>query len=104
MGFRLLPREEKFFDMFDQFASILTRAAEEFLQMVSQFDRVRERGEDLRREEHAADEIVQQIIGAVDRTFITPFDREDIHNLATLLDDVLDNMEETAHRLESFRI
>jgi predicted phosphate transport protein (TIGR00153 family) len=104
MAFRLIPREEKFFDLFDQFASILTRASEKFLDMVVQFDRIRERGEDLRREEHAADEVVKQIIGAVDRTFITPFDREDIHNLATLLDDVLDNMEETAHRLEAFRI
>jgi uncharacterized protein Yka (UPF0111/DUF47 family) len=47
---------------------------------------------------------VGRIIKALDRSFITPFDREDIHSLASRLDDVLDNMEETAHRFEVFRI
>ena len=50
----LMPREEKFFDMFDEFSAILTRAAGKFLEMVEQFDRLRERGEDLRKEEHDA--------------------------------------------------
>lgn len=104
MRFSLLPREEKFFDLFDDFAGIMTRAAQKFFDMVQQFDRLRERGEDLRNEEHAADLVVERIIQALDRTFITPFDREDIHSLATLLDDVLDNMEETTNRLEAFRI
>src|SRR5262249_2908747 len=46
----------------------------------------------------------ERIIKALDRSFITPFDREDIHALATRMDDVLDNMEETSHRLLVFRI
>jgi uncharacterized protein Yka (UPF0111/DUF47 family) len=104
MRFSLIPREEKFFDLFDAFVVILTRASGGFLEMVTHFDRVAERGEDMRKEEHAGDEVVEKIIQALDRTFITPFDREDIHSLATRLDDVLDNMEETAHRLEAFRI
>jgi len=104
MRFRLIPREEKFFDLFDEFMAILTRAAGKFYDMVVHFDRVHERGEALRAEEHAGDDVVERIIQALDRTFITPFDREDIHSLATLLDDVLDNMEETAHRLEAFHI
>ena len=104
MRFRLIPREEKFFDLFDEFMAILQRAAEKFLDMVLLFDRIHERGEALREEEHLGDEVVEKIIQALDRTFITPFDREDIHSLATLLDDVLDNMEETAHRLEAFHI
>lgn len=104
MRFRLLPREEKFFDLFDEFAAILMRAAERFLEMVLHFDRLRERSAELRKEERDGDEVIERIIKALDRTFITPFDREDIHALATSLDDVLDNMEETSHRLESFRI
>jgi uncharacterized protein Yka (UPF0111/DUF47 family) len=59
---------------------------------------------DLKCEETRCDDVVGRIIQALDRTFITPFDREDIHTLATSLDDVLDNMEETAHRFVSFRI
>ena len=105
MRFSLIPREMKFFDMFDEAAAILTRAA----------DAVPRHGHPVRpprraepqalhREEHACDEVVGQIIQALDRSFITPFDREDIHTLATALDDVLDNMEETAHRFVVFRI
>jgi uncharacterized protein Yka (UPF0111/DUF47 family) len=104
MRFSLLPRETKFFDLFDQVAALLTRASARFLEMVTQFDRLKERSAELKREEHNCDELVGQIITALDQTFITPFDREDIHSLATALDDVMDNMEETAHRFEAFRI
>lgn len=104
MRFSLIPREMKFFDMFDEVATILTRAAEKFAQMVGQFDRLAERSYEIRQEEHACDDVVARIIKSLDRSFVTPFDREDIHTLATRLDDVLDNMEETAHRFEVFRI
>jgi uncharacterized protein Yka (UPF0111/DUF47 family) len=131
--FGLIPREMKFFDMFDEAAAIITRASEKFLDMLSNFDRgpspsdgvqaapssdadfvlpakgdatdrVAQCCEELRREEHACDLVVERIIKALDTSFITPFDREDIHTLATSLDDVLDNMEETAHRFLTFRI
>ena len=104
MRFSLIPREAKFHDLFDEVAGLLTRAAERFLDMVTQFDRLRERSEEMRREEHACDQVIKRIIEELDKSFITPFDREDIHTLATLLDDVMDNMEETAHRFDSFRI
>ena len=104
MRFSLIPREMKFFDMFDEVAVILTRASEKFLEMVTQSDRLPERSYELRQEEHACDDVVGRILKALDRSFITPFDREDIHTLATSLDDVLDNIEETAHRFEVFRI
>ncbi len=104
MAFRLLPRETKFFDLFDDVGAIVTRAAGRFVAMVTEWNRLSERSYELRQEEHACDEVVERIIKALDRTFITPFDREDIHTLATLLDDVMDNMEETAHRLVVFRI
>src|SRR5271165_5302761 len=104
MRFSLIPREMKCFDMFDEVAAILTRASQKFSTMVNQFDKLAERSYELRQEEHAMDEAVAGIIKALDRSFITPFDREDIHNLATLIDDILDNMEETAHRFEIFRI
>jgi uncharacterized protein Yka (UPF0111/DUF47 family) len=100
----LMPREEKFFDLFDEAASILVRSAKRFLDMLTQFDRLPERAEELQDEEHACDLVIERIIKALDRSFVTPMDREDIHALATSLDDVLDNMEETAHRLLTFRI
>jgi predicted phosphate transport protein (TIGR00153 family) len=104
MRFRLIPRETKFFDMFDEAAGLLTRAAGKFLALVTAFDRLKERSTELKQDEHACDEVVARIVTALDQTFITPFDREDIHALATALDDVMDNMEETAHRFAMFRM
>ena len=133
MAFSLIPREMKFFDMFDEATAILTRASEKFLDMLTNFDRgpnptdsfqsagavsgayvlpgkidpddrVARRCDELRQEEHACDLVVERIIKALDVSFITPFDREDIHTLATSLDNVMDNMEETAHRFLTFRI
>ena len=104
MRFSLIPREMKFFDMFDETVAIVSRSANKLFDLVSQFDRLEERSEDLKREEYACDKEVRKIFIALDTTFITPFDREDIHALANSLDDILDNMEETAYRFVEFRI
>ncbi len=133
MAFSLIPKEMKFFDMFDEAAAIITRASETFLDMLTNFDRgpnptdilpasgqsgvhptpltkgdltdrVAQSCQELQQEERACDLVVERIIRALDVSFITPFDREDIHTLATTLDDVMDNMEETAHRFFTFRI
>jgi uncharacterized protein Yka (UPF0111/DUF47 family) len=104
MRFSLIPRELKFFDMFDEFAARLTEAAKKFHEMVTTFDRLEIRSHELKRHEDACDASVAKIIKALDRTFITPFDREDIHTLATSLDDIMDNMEKTSYRLDVFRI
>jgi uncharacterized protein Yka (UPF0111/DUF47 family) len=103
MRFSLIPRELKFFDMFDELTRILKRASDRFLSMCTEFADLPAGTQALRQEEHNADAVVEQIIKALDQSFITPFDREDIHTLATRLDDVMDDMEETAYRLESFR-
>src|SRR5262245_61735690 len=104
MRFSLIPREMRFFDMFDEFSATLTQAAKKFHEMVTVFDKLEIRSHELKRDEDACDASVEKIIKALDRTFITPFDREDIHTLATSLDDIMDNMEKTAYRLEVFRI
>ncbi len=103
-GFSLIPREQRFYDLFDQTAAQLTKTAHKFLDMVTVFDKVAERSAEMKAEEEACDDLVRQIILALDKTFITPMDREDIHRLATSLDDILDNMEETSYRLYAFRI
>lgn len=104
MRFKLIPRELKFFDMFDAFAAELTQAAKKFNEMLASFKDLEARGQALKQSEEACDACVEKIIKALDRTFITPFDREDIHSLATSLDNIMDNMEKTSHRLEVFHI
>jgi predicted phosphate transport protein (TIGR00153 family) len=104
MRFNLIPREEKFFDMFDEATVVLNRAADRFLALIKEFDRLTERSDEIKADEHACDLIVERIITALNSTFITPLDREDIHTLAERLDDIVDNLEETAHRFATLRI
>src|SRR5262245_53493415 len=99
-----IPREQKFFDMFDETTAIIVTAAEAFAHLVEDFDHLDRRVTGLRELEHKCDMSVEKILKALGRTFITPLDREDIHTLATSLDDVLDNMEEAAYRLTAFHI
>jgi uncharacterized protein len=104
LRFNLIPREMKFFDLFNQIGANLTQSSEHFLEMLVKFDNLAERGAQLKTAETSCDAVIEKIHKALDKSFITPFDREDIHTLASKLDDVMDNMEETGHRFETFRI
>lgn len=104
MRFSLIPREMRFFDMLDEAAAAIKRSAAKFLEMLTKFDNLAARAEELKADEENCDAIVERILKALDLSFITPFDREDIHTLATNLDDVLDNLEESAHRFAVFRL
>lgn len=104
MRFSLLPREMRFFDMLDEAMGLVGSAADKFLEMMTRFDKLAERASDLKNKEVKCDAVVEKIITSLNISFITPFDREDIHSLSKKLDDVLDNLEETAHRFAVFRI
>ncbi len=99
-----IPRDQKFFDMFDEVGELIARGGTVLADLVEKFDHLERRAVDLKELEHECDLTVERILVALGRTFLTPLDREDIHALATSLDTVLDNIEETAYRLVSFRI
>jgi predicted phosphate transport protein (TIGR00153 family) len=100
---RLLPRNEKFFDLFRTVAQLNVDAAK-LLQELLATDPERRRPivDAIKRKEHEADEVTHDVVGRLDRTFITPLDREDIHMLASRLDDVMDLMDGTARRIQMF--
>jgi predicted phosphate transport protein (TIGR00153 family) len=101
---RLLPRDERFFDLFTQVATLNVEAAKQLHQLL-QSDEQR-RGpisEAIKRCEHQADELTPEVVSRLDRSFITPLDREDIHLLASRLDDVLDRIDGAARRTTIFR-
>jgi predicted phosphate transport protein (TIGR00153 family) len=100
---RLLPRNEKFFDLFRTVAQLNVDAAK-LLQELLAADPERRRPivDAIKRKEHEADEVTHDVVGRLDRTFITPLDREDIHMLASRLDDVMDLMDGTARRIQMF--
>ena len=102
---RLLPREEHFFELFKGVATRTHEAAGHLYDMFSVGpERVGYCVDAIKRLEHEADEITHEVVTRLDRTFITPFDREDIHLLASDLDDVIDGIDGTARRAQIFRL
>jgi len=102
---RLLPREEEFFTLFIEVANRNKEAAEVLRKLFeAPPDRRTPHVEALKRLEHEADQVTHEVVNRLDRTFITPLDREDIHQLASDLDDVMDAMDGTARRAQIFRL
>jgi predicted phosphate transport protein (TIGR00153 family) len=100
---RLLPRDEKFFNLFNDVAQLNVDAARLLQELLAaEPERRRPIVDAIKRLEHEADEITHDVVGRLDRTFITPLDREDIHMLASRLDDVMDLMDGTARRIQMF--
>jgi uncharacterized protein len=101
---RLLPRDEKFFDLFSAVATYTVEAAGLQQELLRAEPRRRTAIVDqIKRLEHQADQITHEVVTRLDRVFITPLDREDIHLLASRLDDVIDLIDGTARRLLMFR-
>jgi predicted phosphate transport protein (TIGR00153 family) len=100
---RLLPRDEKFFELFSAVASFTVEAAS-LLQELLRAEAPRRTAivDQIKRLEHQADEVTHEVVTRLDRVFITPLDREDIHLLASRLDDVIDLIDGTARRLQIF--
>lgn len=102
---RLLPREEKFFDLFVAVAERNKEAAQHLRDLFEAApDRRAPQVEAIKRLEHEADQVTHEVVNRLDRTFITPLDREDIHRLASDLDDVMDAMDGTARRSQIFHL
>lgn len=103
--FRLILREEKFFELFDEAANNILEGAKVLVQMTDEHDSdLQERWKRLEELEHVGDKITHQIIRKLNRTFITPIEREDIHGLAVALDDVMDLIEASAARMSLYKI
>ena len=101
---RLIPRETKFFRMFAEVSQNVTNGARLLQEILQDPINMGERVDQLQEIEHRGDEMTHAIITALNQTFITPFDREDIHRLTASLDDVLDFVNSAGVRLRLYRI
>jgi predicted phosphate transport protein (TIGR00153 family) len=101
---KLIPREVRFFDYFEEQSRNIITAAGLLRELVHDFADARAKSHAIKEVEHAGDQITHEIVRKLNTTFITPIDREDIHDLATRLDDVLDYMEAAAERFVVYRI
>ncbi len=104
---RLLPKDDKFFHFFEKDVENLLAGARVFRDLMSNGMSKEERAQKIKRIEeleHLGDEVTHQIYSELGSTFITPFDREDIHLLASKLDDILDFIQGAATRIVLYRV
>lgn len=92
----LMPKEERFFDLFERHSETLVVGSKALRSLLDGGESVVPRSQEIRRQEHEADAITRDTLLAVRRTFITPFDRSDIRDLITAMDDTIDQMHQTA--------
>lgn len=104
MAFSFLPKESNFFILFNKQAAHAVQAAELFKQFTTSGGLDQETVQKMRTIEHQADEIAHDIMDRLNKTFITPFDREDIHELACSMDDVIDMLYTIANRMYVYKI
>jgi uncharacterized protein Yka (UPF0111/DUF47 family) len=101
----LLPRDEEFYDLFVEVARRTEDAAHLLRELLTGSpDRAHYCVDAIKRLENEADEVTHEVVRRLDRTFITPIDREDIHLLASDLDDVIDRIDGTARRAHIFKL
>jgi hypothetical protein len=101
---RLIPRETKFFELFAELSSAMNEGARLLRSILEDPHDLIARVEQMQAIEHRGDKAIHAIMTKLNQTFITPFDREDIHHLASSLDDVLDYMNTAATRLVMYKI
>ena len=102
--FSWFPREDDFFALFIRQAVLVRQGCEQLHEMMHRFDDLEARAVALKDVEHQGDLVTHEIFERLNRTFITPLDREDIHSLASGLDDVLDSAEAIGSRLLLFKV
>ena len=102
--FNLLPKDTVFYDLFEGLSRHAVSSAEHLRQMCKHFPNVEPHIKRIRDEEHAADQLAHTALDRLDRTFITPFDREDIHELVGGLDDIIDGIDALAKRFPLFHV
>ena len=100
----LLPREEDFFGLFERHAALTVQGAKEMQRLVQGDQNIRALAARIKEIEHETDVITHTCVERLHTTFITPFDRDDIHRLITRMDDVMDFIESASERIALYEI
>ena len=101
---RLIPRDEGFFELFGELARRMTNSTKLLSEMFVQPHRLEQFVNEIKAIEHEADDLTREVIARLDKSFVTPMDREDIHLLAYRIDNVVDLVDGTARRAHLFSL
>ena len=102
--FSILPKDDGVFDFFERAAANVHKGAELLEAFLTHYDDIENRARQIRNVEHAGDELTRESMEMLNKAFITPFDREEIHALISQLDDILDLIEDTVNRMVLYRV
>ncbi len=97
--FKLIPKEEKFFVLYKEFGEKIVKVALLLKSLIDDFTDLERKSKEIKEVEHACDLLAHQLIKKLNRSFITPFDREDIFALISVLDDIVDVIDSSAQRM-----
>ena len=100
----IVPQDKHFFDLLEKQADIVLEGAEALLDLTKNFYQVAEKRDRIKEIEHRGDDVVHTIADELNKTFVTPIDHDDMSELASRLDDVLDFIEAESHRMWSYEI
>src|SRR5881392_2077847 len=101
----LVPQKREFFDLFNRAAANTVAIAQALIELLESFpDTLDERARDIKELEHEGDRFTHEVVDLLNRTFVTPFDRDDMYRLAGALDDVCDHVDEAAGKVIGYGI
>src|SRR5712692_4126803 len=101
---RLMPRKREFFDLFTQASANAREIARLLVELLENWPASRDKLRDIREAEHEGDRLTREVINLLNRTFVTPLDRDDMYRLATVLDDICDHIDEAADDIDAYEV
>jgi predicted phosphate transport protein (TIGR00153 family) len=104
MPLRLKPEKREFFDLFTRAAENAQEIARVLVELIDDWPHSRDRLRDVRELEHEGDRLTSEVITLLNRTFVTPFDRQDMYQLASAIDDVCDHVDEAADNIDAYDV
>src|SRR5438094_4625121 len=104
MALRLTPQKREFFDLFNQGALNAREISRLLVELIDGWPVSRGLLLDIREAEHEGDRLTHEVINLLNRTFVTPFDRDDMYRLATVIDDVCDHVDEAADNIDAYEV
>jgi uncharacterized protein len=104
MALRLTPQKREFFGLFDQAAINAREIARLLVELIDGWPESKERLREIREAEHEGDRLTHDVINLLNRTFVTPFDRDDMYRLATVIDDICDHVDEAADNIDAYEV
>jgi uncharacterized protein len=104
MPLRLTPQKREFFDLFTQASANAREISRLLVELLTEWPNNKEKLRDIREAEHEGDRLTHEVINLLNRTFVTPFDRDDMYRLATVIDDICDHVDEAADNIDAYEV